>query len=147
MDMEFINTGELAVIVAPIASGKTTKLITIGTEALRSGMYVMHITLDNSETHIRSLYPDMYELTVKEFATHSISAIDVFDYINAIGISGSLVILDCVDLLQNMWPEITDIADTYKALHQIAKDTQCRLYTASNVGPVYKEAVLIKVGA
>lgn len=163
-----LEPGKLAVIVAPPACGKTMALISVGAQAIMSGMNVVHITLeiDQSETSIRydahilglpinellrnykdhkkriqaSADKTKGKLMIREWGPSEISAIDIRAYLkyleNVHKFTPDVIIVDYADLLKSMRlrnSEITEIADTYRALRQIAKDMQCRLWTASQV--------------
>lgn len=82
----------------------------------------------------------MGKLIIREWGPSEVSASDIRAYIryleNAHKFKPDVIIVDYADLLKSMRirnSELTEMADTYRALRQIAKDGQCRVWSASQV--------------
>ena len=79
-------------------------------------------------------------LMIREWGPSEVSAIDIRSYLkyleNVHKFKPDVVLVDYADLLKSMRlrdSELVEIADTYRALRQVAKDLQCRVWTASQI--------------
>lgn len=80
------------------------------------------------------------KLIIREWGPSEVSALDIRAYLkyleNVHKFVPDVILVDYADLLKSMRlrnSEITEIADTYRALRQIAKDLKCRVWSASQV--------------
>ena len=156
-----LGRGELGVVIAPTGAGKSMALVHLGAMAVKSGLQVVHYTLELSDTVVASRYDSCLsgvplnnlmsekeylreevknirgKLIVKEYPTKSASTSVIKNHLKRIVAGGrkvDMIIVDYGDLLN---PTIrykekrTELETIYEELRAIAMEFTCPVWTAS----------------
>jgi len=156
-----LGTGELGVIVAPAGVGKTWALAAIGTEAIKQGKTVVHITLELNEAYVGLRYDSIFtnianqnlkyhkedvekklatlpgNLIIKYFPTKTASVHTVAAQLQRIKMlekNIDLVIIDYADIMRDVQSakEVRhQLGNIYEDLRGLAGELEIPIWTAS----------------
>tara|TARA_Y100001938_G_scaffold29308_1_gene39723 strand:+ start:636 stop:2006 length:1371 start_codon:yes stop_codon:yes gene_type:complete len=156
-----LGKGELGVVVAPTGAGKSMALVHLGTQAIKSGLNVIHYTLELQDTVVASRYDacitgfglnalhglkdEIYEkikdmsggLIVKEYPTKSASTQTLRSHLEKLRkreVPIDMIIVDYGDLLRpvSMQKEKrNELESIYEEMRGIAQEYECPVWTAS----------------
>jgi replicative DNA helicase len=156
-----LGTGELGVIIAPTGVGKSMALAHLGAEAIRSGLTVVHYTLELSDTVVAIRYDSVItgipldqifshknkvhefvqevkgKLVVKEYPTKTATTTHIKNHLDRLkrrGIKPDLVIVDYGDLLRpvkSQREKRIELESIYEELRSIAQLYELPVWTAS----------------
>ena len=156
-----LGKGELGVVVAPTGAGKSMALVHLGSQAIKSGLNVVHYTLELQDTVVASSYDacitgfplnslhglkeEIYEqikdmdggLIVKEYPTKSASTNTLRLHLEKLRkreVPIDMVIVDYGDLLRPVSVQKekrNELESIYEEMRAIAQEYECPVWTAS----------------
>jgi len=156
-----IGKGELGVVVAPTGAGKSMALVHLGAQAIKSGLNVVHYTLELQETVVGSRYDscltqvplnslhglkdDIFEeikklsggLIIKEYPTKSASTNTLRNHLERMKkreMPIDMIIVDYGDLLRPVSAQKekrNELESIYEEMRAIAQEYECPIWTAS----------------
>jgi replicative DNA helicase len=156
-----LGRGELGVVVAPTGAGKSMALVHLGAQAIKSGLNVVHYTLELSETVVGSRYDacltqtplnslhglkdDIYEeitklsggLIIKEYPTKSASTNTLRNHLERMRkreMPIDMIIVDYGDLLRPVSVQKekrNELESIYEEMRGLAQEYECPIWTAS----------------
>ena len=154
-----LGKGELGVVVAPAGIGKTWCLQSIGANAVKEGLNVVHYTLELNQNYVGLRYDTVFSgvttsdikyyqddvkkkidqlkgtLLIKYFPTKSATVQTLAAHLSQIEIQGTkpdLVLVDYADILKGMGTEKRHILENiYEDLRGLAGEIECPIWTAS----------------
>lgn len=168
-----LGKGDLVVLVAGPGGGKSTSMMNVGINAVKSGRTVIHFTLElyedyvgkrydsiltgiptvNLDMHLDTVADNISKLTgklyVKHYPTKTASTLTIKSYLDKLkllGVVPDMIIVDYADLLR---PSITrqkrheELEVTYEELRGIAGEYSCVVLTASQATRDSEEAEII----
>ena len=154
-----LGKGELGVMVAPAGIGKSWALVNVGAAAVRSGLTVIHYTLELNAAYVGLRYDSVFtgiqaqelkysiddvkkkvatlkgDLVVKYYPTKSATVNTIAAHIQrctALGKKPDLVIVDYADLLRGHGKEVRlELGNIYEDLRGLAGECEIPIWTAS----------------
>jgi replicative DNA helicase len=156
-----LGRGELGVVVAPTGAGKSMALVHLGAQAIKSGLNVVHYTLELSDTVVGSRYDacltqtsqdalhglkdDIYEeitklsggLIIKEYPTKSASTNTLRNHLERMRkreMPIDMIIVDYGDLLRPVSVQKekrNELESIYEEMRGLAQEYECPIWTAS----------------
>ena len=156
-----LGSGELGVVIAPTGVGKSMALVHLGAEAVKSGLTVVHYTLELADTVVATRYDssmtgipinEIYnyknkvhefvqgiegKLIVKEYPTKSATTAMIKNHLDRLirrGMSPDMVIVDYGDLLRpvkSQREKRIELESIYEELRGIAQIYELPVWTAS----------------
>ena len=154
-----LASGELGVVVAPAGIGKSWCLQTLGANAVKNGLNVVHYTLELNENYVGLRYDTVFSgvttsdiqfyqedvkkkidqlkgtLLIKYFPTKSASVQTLTSHLSQIEIQNQkpdLVLVDYADILKGIGSEKRHVLENiYEDLRGLAGELDCPIWTAS----------------
>lgn len=172
-----LGSGELGVVIAPTGVGKSMALVHLGAEAIKSGLTVVHYTLELADTVVATRYDssmtgipinEIYnyknkvhefvqgvegKLIVKEYPTKTATTAMIKNHIDRLkrrGIDPDMVIVDYGDLLRpvkSQREKRIELESIYEELRSIAQIYELPVWTASQTNRTGINAEVITMEA
>ena len=172
-----LGSGELGVVIAPTGVGKSMALVHLGAEAVKSGLTVVHYTLELADTVVATRYDssmtgipinEIYnyknkvhefvqgiegKLIVKEYPTKSATTAMIKNHLDRLirrGMSPDMVIVDYGDLLRpvkSQREKRIELESIYEELRGIAQIYELPVWTASQTNRTGINAEVITMEA
>ena len=172
-----LGSGELGVVIAPTGVGKSMALVHLGAEAVKSGLTVVHYTLELADTVVATRYDssmtgipinEIYnyknkvhefvqgiegKLIVKEYPTKSATTAMIKNHLDRLirrGMSPDMVIVDYGDLLRPVKAQREkriELESIYEELRGIAQIYELPVWTASQTNRTGINAEVITMEA